>query len=110
MRIGELNRRIDIRHYTWTEDEWGEPKEDWASFAKVWAKIEPLSGREYWDAMKVNSEATHNVTIRYLPTLKAEMRIKFNDCNQIRTFEILHFHHDEAKRRTTSVQVKEVLE
>lgn len=36
----------------------------------VAAKIEPLSGQEFWSAQQVSSTATHRVTIRFQPDLE----------------------------------------
>lgn len=49
---------------------------DWTTFAEVWGEVTPLSGREYWRAAQVQPDVTHQVTIRYLPNVTTQMRVR----------------------------------
>lgn len=93
---GERNRKVQILRDVGTErNEVNERIEDWQPLLAVqlWAKFEPLSGREYWSAAQVNSEITHRVVISYEPrvltpeTVSSSMRVKL--VGSSRTFEIL---------------------
>ena len=44
---------------------YGEQGPDWQTVATVWASVEPLSGRELWQAQQVVSEVTHRVRLRH---------------------------------------------
>lgn len=75
--VGELRHRITIEHMTKVPDGHRGFTETWATFATVWARVQPVSSREYFFAQGENTEITHFVTIRYLAGIKADMRIRF---------------------------------
>lgn len=68
-----LRHRVDIQSVTIAND-----VETWANFATaIPAAIEPLRGREYWEAQKVNAEASVKITIRYRSGILPTMRVKW---------------------------------
>ncbi|MGF7429587.1 phage head closure protein [Thermoanaerobacterium thermosaccharolyticum] len=76
MRIGELRHRITIQKATTIQDELGQPVEVWQDIANVWAKIEDISGREYFAAKQVlTNEITTKITIRWRNDIEPSMRI-----------------------------------
>lgn len=75
MRAGELRNRVTIERSS-DPSNWGATAA-WSTYATVWAKVEPVSGREYTEGRLVQSELTHTVTIRCLSGVKADMRINF---------------------------------
>lgn len=85
MRAGDLRHRVTIQQLVTVYDEYNQPVEMWQDLTTVWAAIEPLSGREYWQAKAVNAEVTHRVRMRYRAGITPEMRLVFNG----RVFEIL---------------------
>lgn len=46
-------------------DEIGQPRERWRTLFRSWLSIEPLSGREYWQAAQVQADVTHRIRARY---------------------------------------------
>ena len=50
----------------------------------AWAKLEPLSGREDFDAQRFNYPVSHRIRVRYLPARMAARSAVFGD----RTFRI----------------------
>ena len=88
MNPGELQHRITIQDSIIHEDEIGGQVYDWVDFATVWAKVEALSGREYWAAAQVNAEKTVRVKIRFLPGVATDMRVVFRERTRERTFDI----------------------
>ena len=58
--------------------------DSWADTATVWARIEPLSGRERLAAQRIEDTVTHRVTIRYRSGVSARQRIAFG----VRVFNI----------------------
>jgi SPP1 family predicted phage head-tail adaptor len=56
-------------------------KEDgtWSEVEPVWASIEPLTGKERYDAQRNNPELTHKIVMRYIVLLTPRMRIKYDD-------------------------------
>ncbi len=58
-----------------------------AKFANAWVMIQPLTGREYWEANRQASSITHKITGTYLDfqNVTADFRIVFAS----RTFNVL---------------------
>lgn len=80
MKASDLNRRVTIQRLVEVgKTELEEPITDWQDVCTVWAKVEPLQGREYWAARRVNGEVSTRVTIRYRPGLDNSMRLKHGD-------------------------------
>lgn len=78
MQAGDLPHRVQIQQdQGTTKTGLGQPIPSWATIAWRYAKIEPLSGREYWDAQQVKSAVTHTVTFRHYEGLTTAMRLKF---------------------------------
>lgn len=88
MRAGNLRHVVCVQTSTpSTLNSYGEQSSTsvWSEFATVRAAIEPLKGNERMTAMMIQSEATHNIRMRYLPGMTSKMRVKFGT----RVFEIL---------------------
>ena len=84
MNPGKLRHRITFLHLAESENEVGDTVLVEAPFKTVWASVEPLKGKEYFEARKIQSEATHKITIRYMPGVSPDMKIEFKG----RIFEI----------------------
>lgn len=65
LRAGVLNRRIRIQTPSAMLDAFGIPVPGWADLLTVWGAIEPLTGRELFNAQQVASEVTHRITLRF---------------------------------------------
>jgi len=105
MRTGRLNRRVTIQRLEVTKDQYNADIESWADVTTVWAHIEPLRGREYWQAKQVVGEVAGRITIRYLAGIDEKMRIVYED----KTYNILAVINPEEKNRILQLLVKEVL-
>lgn len=106
MRAGELRQRITIEEFTETQGDMGDIIEEWVEFATVWADIQPLRGREYWDAQQAQSEVTGEIHIRHRNDLSPEMRVKYDG----RTFQIDSIFHPAEDREKTVLLVVEDLD
>ena len=75
---GELRHRITflIKQVTMSG---GIAKETWDPAFTCWASVEPLRGREYYQAAAVNRENEVRFLIRYRKEVNEAMRIRFND-------------------------------
>lgn len=76
MRAGRLRHRITIERNAGTADAAGHAATTWVQQASRWASVEPLQGRELWQAREVHPEVTHRVTLRWLDGITRAMRIK----------------------------------
>ena len=76
---GKLNRRVEIQQPTISRDAVGGKVEGWSTLATVWAEVRDLRGRESFAAQAAGSAVSKMVTIRYLSTLDAKFRVRFDD-------------------------------
>ena len=84
MRAGKLRHRITIEQNTPTRDALGAEVDSWTTFAVRWAAVEPLGGREFWDAAQVNAERRTRFRLRHLAGVTPAMRVSFDN----RVFDI----------------------
>lgn len=64
MQAGRLRQRVTLQEPVTARNGYGEVITTWATVATMWAQVEPLSGREYFDAEHLQSEITHRVRLR----------------------------------------------
>lgn len=78
---GRLRCRITFQRFDGALDEYGAPllSDDahWPDYARAWAAVDPLSGREFFVAAQSQSEVTHRVLLRYMAGIETEMRIRY---------------------------------
>ena len=67
--IGNLRHRITLQKPVIVKDSIGQENEEWQDVATVWASVEPLSGKEYFNAKQTNSEVSTKIIIRYFENL-----------------------------------------
>ena len=73
MSIGSMRERIVIQRKTITTDDIGQKIDVWEDFLACRAYANGLSGKEYFEAMRVNAENTVVFTIRYNPKFTANL-------------------------------------
>ena len=104
IRAGELRHKIVIQQNTpTTRDSMNVEVDSWADFATVWASIEPIRGKEFWDSQQVNAEITGKIKIRYLAGVISKMRVKY----ETRIFEIISVINPGEKNSELQLMVKE---
>ena len=103
MEPGRMRHRIRIQRLGQARNEFGEPEDRWEDVATVWSSIQPVSGREFMEALKAQAEVTHRVTIRYTPAVKASMRVLYGD----RVLDILHILDAWEQHREMTLLCKE---
>lgn len=94
-RVGQLDRRVFVEEPPDPTDadnitEAGEVSGDWTKFATKWAAIEPLTGRELFQAQQVQSEVTHRVRMWHEAGITTDMRLRIDGTNPARYLNILH--------------------
>lgn len=104
MRAGLLRHPITIEGVEWVQDpKSGAVTEQWVEFAKVWAEVRELRGREFWAAQQVQSEVTTRVLIRHIEGVTPEMRVQHGD----RVLEIDHIIDPDGRGRELQLMCKE---
>jgi len=77
MRGGKLRHRITVQKKTESRDSHGGVTYTWTNENSRWAEVQPLAGRELWQARQAQMHATLRVSMRYYPGLTSEHRIIF---------------------------------
>lgn len=79
MRIGDLRHRVEIGRYAGGKDQWGDPiPPQWQPVCIVWAAVEALGGRLYFEAQQTAEQSDHKVTIRYRKGIEPGMVIRLD--------------------------------
>ena len=65
MRIGKLNRRVEILEFITRRDEYGGEVGEWKDVKTVWANIVTVSGTEQLVSQQVTAEAVAKITMRF---------------------------------------------
>ena len=105
MNAGSLRHRFAIKTAQETTDSFGVTVETPITFATVWASIEPLSGRELFQAQQVQAEVTHRVRMRYLAGVTAKMKGYYGT----REFQILSVANRDERNRELEIMCKELV-
>lgn len=75
MRAGKLRHPVKIEQSTESQDEYGAVVLTWTTLASVWAAIEPIRGRERFEAQHHAIEEDTRIRIRYRSDVTAEERV-----------------------------------
>ena len=106
MRVGPLNRLITIEQRAQTRDALGGVVDGWIEFTKAWAAINPVSGSSRYVSAERHSEATHQITVRWVSGVTPKMRVKYGT----RVFEIISALNIAERNKQMIIIAKEVLD
>lgn len=73
-----LQQRVTLQREIQTEDGTGGYIRSWQDVADLWAEIIPITGKEKWIAMQIQSSVTHRMLIRYRADIDASQRLVLN--------------------------------
>ena len=65
MRIGRLKHRVTVQSKTTQDGPYGEPQVTWNDVVTTWAAVEPLRGREFFEAQADQSETEVRIVMRH---------------------------------------------
>jgi len=102
--MGEMRQRIALQAKTITKSE-GIPQENWTTVATIWAAVEDISGKEYFQAGAMQSEVTTRIKIRYRKGITHSMRVLYGS----RVFQILSVIDKDERHRVIELLCKEVV-
>ena len=77
IKISDLRHRITFQSEKKTADGYKGHTSTWDNVAIVWAKVEPVSGREYYYSHQLKNAISHKITVRYRDDITEELRIIF---------------------------------
>lgn len=72
MHAGNLRSLVSVQQRTATLDSYGQQSTTWTEVKKVYAHISGLTGRELVLAQAVNTEVSHEITVRWDAALWAD--------------------------------------
>ena len=105
MNIGDLNRRIEVLQFFEDRDDYGGVDGEWLPVGRVWAKIEPGSGTEYFAKQQVNAENETKITIRFYAGISVMNRIRYGEM----VYEILGLADHRTAHNMTIINCKEMV-
>lgn len=104
MRIGDLNKIVDIQAPSYASDSMGGQVVTWVTLATaIPAAIWPVSAVESIKTMGMILTISHRVKMRYRANMKASYRLKFGD----RYFNIVSIINPNEANRWLDLLVKE---
>jgi SPP1 family predicted phage head-tail adaptor len=74
-RAGELDQRVIVQRHVRVPDEGGGYAESWEDEATVWAKVEPIGGRERVQAQQTEAPVNYRITVRRRTDISAGDRL-----------------------------------
>lgn len=78
LRASDYQDLVTFQQNVPTQATGGAPVDVWSDLAKTpkaFAAIEPLGGREFFDAARVNADISHRIRIRYRSDVTERMRV-----------------------------------
>ena len=110
MRAGKLRHQVRIEQKTVTQDSFGEPDATWTPYARAWAEVKPMRGREFHEAAIHGNEITTKIVIRYLRGIVPEMRVIYVARDNVtHTYNIHSVIEVDSKGRTLELMCVEVV-
>ena len=104
MRAGKLNKKVTIEALISTTSTDGGSKQSWQPVAQdVWAAIEPLRGREWFEAGATQSEVDHRIRMRYRGGVDSSMRV----VHKKRVFDVQYVIDIKSEQRELHLMCKE---
>lgn len=117
VRAGALNKRVTLENPSAPVSDndggfttlW--PPSGGTTLAKVWASVQPATARdlERVVAGTVQSNASHLVTVRYIPGVTTKTRVIFHDTVGDRTFSVTGIHDPDERHISLVLACQEVV-
>ena len=99
MKIAEMNERIVIQKSRMETDTIGNHTLKWFDYYYCWARVDNVSGKEFWEAAQHNAQDSLYFTIRYFSPVHdldtTHYRVKFR--GQI--YNITFINHSQYKNK-----------
>jgi len=109
INVGRLRHRVKfLRMEEGMPDRHGRRQIAYTPWREVWAQVQDVSGREFFEAAAYHLEKTVTITLRYIPGLRNDMRIQWGET----MYEIMEINHlgyvgDYLKIKVKTVQPEE---
>lgn len=77
MEAGKLRHVVNIQADQGIQNDVGEHIPSWVTTITTRAAVEPIAGREFFDAQQRQAEITHRVRLRYRTGIEPTMRLLY---------------------------------
>ena len=105
MRLGDLRHLLRLERPTeGAPDTYGQPPSGWEPVAELYAKVEPLSGRELELARQQEARVTHRLTIRFNEDVTTRNRLLLGE----RVFQVVSVLDEEERHDVMMLLAQEV--
>jgi len=105
MAAGRFRHRVEIGRYVGDQDQWGDPApKQWEHVATVWAAVEALTGKLYFEAQQTQEQSDHRITIRWRRGIEPGMVVRYDG----REFTIHAVLDKDGKRKWLELICREV--
>ena len=106
IKAGDLRYQITLQENRPIQNPAGPGMIDnWVDVVTVWAQVQLNSGREFFQAKKINDQVSGVFKIRYIPGLTSAMRVRYGT----RFFDAVAVIDVEERHRELQISVKEVI-
>jgi len=105
MNIGELNRRVEVLQFFEERDDYGGVDGEWLPVGRIWAKIEPSNGTEFFAKQQVNAENQTKITVRFYAGISVMNRIRYGE----KLYEIMGIADHRTAHNMTILNCKEMV-
>lgn len=105
MQAGQLRHRVTLQTVTETRDAVGGLVESWATTATLWAAVEPLRGREFFQARAEQAGVDTRIRTRYYGGIVPKQRLRWGS----HTYDIEAVIEPDSRRRELHLMCSEVL-
>lgn len=79
-KAGTLRHQVEIQQPVERRDAYGGVELDWQQVDIRWASVEPLSGREMWQAKQAQAKTSHHVKMRAQDLeIDPRMRLRYGE-------------------------------
>lgn len=87
------------------QNDFGEVEVSWVKVATIWGSVEPLRGREYFQADQAQAEVNTRIRVRYREGIMPKMRVIRGN----QTFDIESVIDPETRNRELELMCRELL-
>jgi SPP1 family predicted phage head-tail adaptor len=108
MRAGALRHRLQIQMPVEARDDIGGYRQVWMSGGDVWGAIEPIKGRELYEAQSIEGRLSHKILLRGLVELDPRWRLVWLEKD--RAFQLYSVRDLGERHRTIECLAWEILD
>jgi SPP1 family predicted phage head-tail adaptor len=112
MKIGSLNRRIDIQTQSTAQDSQGQPLQTWTTAYSCWASIDIQNSQLIYSTAEFIEKVTFRITCRWTSsfTFAPNQRIVYTEATTgiVHTYEIQSVLNTQQRNRELTLMVYEL--